>query len=48
LNDYDCNDPTENEGEWILNENIAFDYSLCLEDVTIMLGPCTRLYQSRK
>ena len=48
LNDYDCNDPTENEGEWILNENITFDYSLCLEDVTIMLGPCTRLYQSRK
>jgi len=35
LNDYDCNNPAENEGEWVLNENIAFDYSLCLEDVSV-------------
>jgi len=35
LNDYDCNDPVENESEWILNKNIAFDYSLCLEDVSV-------------
>jgi len=35
MNDYDYNDPAKNEGEWILYENIAFDYSLCLEDVSI-------------
>jgi len=35
LNDYDCNDPAENKGKWILNENIAFNYSLCLEDVSV-------------
>jgi len=23
----------KNEDEWVFNENIAFDYSLCLEDV---------------
>ena len=33
LNDHDCNDSTENDGEWVINENIAFDYSLCLDDV---------------
>ena len=27
LNNYDCNNPAENEGEWVLNKNIAFDYS---------------------
>jgi len=30
-----CNNPAENEGEWVLNENVAFDYSLYLEDVSI-------------
>jgi len=35
MNDYDYNDPTVNECEWILNENIAFDYSLCLENVSV-------------
>ena len=35
LNDYVRNDPAKNEGEWILNENIVFDYSLCLEDVSV-------------
>jgi len=33
LDDPDCNYPAENEGEWILNKNIVFDYSLCLGDV---------------
>jgi len=33
LNDPDCNNPSENEGEWVLNENVAFDYSLCLNYV---------------
>jgi len=35
LNDYNCNKPAENEGEWVLNENISFNYSLCLEDVSV-------------
>ena len=35
LDDFDCNNPTKNKGEWVLNENIAFDYSLCLEDVSV-------------
>jgi len=32
LDDLDCNNLTENEGEWVLNKNVAY-YSLCLEDV---------------
>ena len=35
LDDFDCNNPAENEDEWVLNENIIFDYSLCLDDVSI-------------
>ena len=35
LDDYDCNNPAKNKGEWVLNENIAFDYSLCLDDVSV-------------
>jgi len=31
--DPDCNNPAENDGKWILNENVAFDYSLCLKDI---------------
>ena len=33
LDDPDCNNPAENESEWVINENVAFDYSLCLENV---------------
>ena len=33
LDDPDCNNPAENEGERVINENVAFDYSLCLEDI---------------
>jgi len=33
LNDHDCNDFAENDDEWVINENIAFDYSLCPDDV---------------
>ena len=33
LDDPNCNNPAENEGEWVLNENVSFDYSLCLENV---------------
>jgi len=35
LDDFDYNNPVENEGEWVLNENIAFYYSLCLEDISV-------------
>jgi len=33
LDDFDCNNLAENEGEWVLNKTVAFDYSLCFEDV---------------
>jgi len=33
LDNFVCNNRAEKEGEWVLNENIAFDYSLCLENV---------------
>ena len=33
LENPDCNNPTENEGEWVLNEDVTLDYFLCLEDV---------------
>ena len=26
LNDPECNNPTEDDGEWVINENITFDY----------------------
>jgi len=35
LDDFDCNNPAENEDEWVLNENIIFDYFLCLKDVSV-------------
>ena len=33
LNDPNCNDFAENNGEWVLNENVTFDYSLHFDDV---------------
>jgi len=33
LDNLDSNNPAENEGEWVLSEDVASDYSLCLEDV---------------
>ena len=29
----DCNDSVENDGEWTINENVAFANSSCLDDV---------------
>jgi len=29
----DCNNSADNRDEWVLNENINFDYSLCCDDV---------------
>ena len=52
-NDYDSNNPTENEGEWVLNENIVFYYSLCLEDVSVnvkslhMPLPISKMYSGQ-
>jgi len=33
LNDPYCNIVTENDHQWVLNEDIDFDYSLCFDDV---------------
>ena len=41
LDDHDCNNPGENECEWVLNENVAFDYSLCLEDILKSVDICS-------
>ena len=35
LNDFAYNMPAENEGEWVLSENIAFDHSLCPKVVSV-------------
>jgi len=33
FNDLDCNNSAENDGDWVLNENFNFDYSLYFDDV---------------
>ena len=50
LDDLDCNNLAKNEGEWVLNENVAFDYSLGLEDVFKLVDiiSCTCPYPSQK
>jgi len=35
LDDFDCNNPVENEGEWVPNENITFDYSFYLKELSV-------------
>ena len=35
LNDPDCNNSADNGDEWVLNENVNFDYFLCCDDVNI-------------
>jgi len=32
LNDLDCNNSADNGDEWVLNENVNFDNSLCCND----------------
>ena len=29
----ECNNSANNDGEWIINENVAFDYYLCVDNV---------------
>jgi len=33
LNDPDYNNSADNDDEWVLNENVNFNYSLCCDDV---------------
>jgi len=48
LHDPDCNNSTENDSEWVINENVAFDYSLYFDDVpnavdsSFLYMPCPR------
>jgi len=37
FNDPDCNNSAENDIEWVLNENVNFDYSLYLYDVNSLV-----------
>ena len=45
LNDPECNNPTEDDGEWVINENIIFDYPVSVNlfksaDDTSLHMPC--------
>ena len=46
LDDPDCNNSADNGDEWVLNENVNFDYSLCCNDVnspvdmSLYICPC--------
>jgi len=31
LNDPECNNPTENDGEWVINESITFNYHVSID-----------------
>ena len=31
FNKLQCNTPSEDEGEWVINDNIFFDYSVSIE-----------------
>jgi len=33
LNDPECNNPAVEKGEWVINEDVAFDYSVSLDGV---------------
>jgi len=35
LDDPDCNNSADNGNEWVLNENVNFDYSLCCDDINV-------------
>ena len=45
LDDPDCNNSADNGDEWILNENVNFDHSLCCDDINsdIDMSPYTCL-----
>ena len=47
LDNFDCNNLAESEGEWVLNETVAFDYFLYLDDV-FKFVKITCLYPSQK
>jgi len=31
FNDPECNDPNEDDGEWVINENVTFDYPVSVD-----------------
>jgi len=37
LDDPYCKNSVDNGNEWVLNENVNFDYSLCCNDVIVLL-----------
>ena len=45
FNDPECNDPNEDDGEWVINENATFDYPVSVDlfksaDDTSLHMPC--------
>ena len=35
FNDPECNDPNEDDGEWVINENVTFDYPVSVDDTSL-------------
>jgi len=47
LNDHECNNPIENDSEWVINKKVTFDYPVSVDlfksadDTSLhMLCPC--------
>jgi len=34
FNDPQCNNPIEDDGEWVINENVTFDYPVSIDDAS--------------
>ena len=47
---YLCNNSADNGDEWVLNENVNFDFSLCCDDVNspVDMSPLTCLCQCQQ
>ena len=50
LNDPECNNLVDDEGEWVINEDVSFGYFLIPDDAFNFVdsNSLTRLYQSQK
>jgi len=35
FNDPKCNNPIEDDGEWVFNENVIFDYPVSVDDISL-------------
>ena len=35
FNDSKCNNPIEDDGEWVINENVTFDYLVSVDNASV-------------